>query len=174
MLEIKVFSIPYEKHFSAIFIRFSRSCSDFDEFLLLISFIPTWMTTLPKFPFSIVGSSQWYNSFKLHPGNILNCADPFPGIWLNCLCHIPFGMLSPKMIVFTFLVCFLPVVIVATYDAFAGTTFLFAKPACFSGWLLITTWRRLADFGITDWFLKKFLSSGRVKNSFSVAGSSMQ
>ena len=117
---------------------------------------------------------QWYNSFKLHPGNILNCADRFPGIWLNCLCHIPFGMLSPKMIVFTFLVCFLPVVIVATYDAFAGTTFLFAKPVCFSGWLLITPWRRLVDFGITEWFLKKFLSSGRVKNSFSVAGSSMQ
>ena len=69
----------------------------------------------------------------IHPANILNCAEPFCSIWLNSLCRIPFGMLSPKMLVFTFLVCFLPVVIAAAYDASPGTAFVFAKTACISG-----------------------------------------
>ena len=73
-----------------------------------------------------------------------------------------------------FLVCFLLVVIDAAYSASPGITFLFAKTVSFSGWLLTTTWEWQAQFGITDWFLQKFGSSGRVENSFSVADWSMQ
>ena len=110
------------------------------------------MTALPKFPFSNVGSWEWYNS----QGNILNCSEPFFSNWLNSLCRITFGMLFPQMIVFTFLVCFLPVVIVTAYGFSTGTTFLFAKTVYFSGWLLTTTWERWD--GITDWFLQKYVS----------------
>ena len=68
--------------------------------------------------------------------------------------------------------CFIPVAIVTVYDASPGTTFLFVKTVCFSGWLLTTTWGRWDR--ITDWFLQKYVSSGRVENSVSVADSSVQ
>ena len=154
MLEIKVFSIPYEKHFSAIFIRFSRSCSDFDEFLFLISFIPTWMTALPKFPFSNVASSQWYNSFKLNQWNILNCANRFPSIWLNCLCHIPFGVLSPKMICVYFFSLLSPRCYSCHIRCLRRYNFLICE-TCLFFWMIVNNYLTTASWFRYHWLISQ-------------------
>ena len=87
-----------------IFLQFF---SDFLEVAVTLMSLGYWYRSFPhgwlhyrNFHFLMLG--QCYKSFELHPGNILNYAEPFSSIWLNCLRLIPFGMLSPKITVYFF------------------------------------------------------------------------